>query len=71
MVRYTAPSPSNKPANVYEYGLSQPTTIPGNSSQILSATKSSAYLFLVGTNYYLAYVPLTILITDNQHPHLV
>ena len=48
MVRYAAPPLSNKPANVYECGLSQPTTTQGNSSQILSATESSTYLFLVG-----------------------
>ena len=70
MVRYTAPLLSNKPANVYEYGLSQPTTVPGNSSQILSATKSSTYLFLVGVDC-LVNVPLTILIPDNQYPRLV
>ena len=70
MVRFTAPLPSNEPANVYEYGLSQPTTVPGNSSRILSATKSSIYLFLVGVDC-LVNVPLTILIPDDQYPHLV
>ena len=70
MVRYTAPLLSNKPANVYEYGLCQPTTVPGNSSQILSATKSSTYLFLVGVDC-LVNVPLTILIPDDQYLHLV
>ena len=50
MVRYAAPLLSNKPASVYVYGLSQPTTVPGNSSQILSVTKSSTYLFLVGVD---------------------
>ena len=71
MVRYTAPPLSNKLANVYEYGLSQPTTTQGNSSQILSATESSTYLFLVGVGYCLVNVPLTILIPDDQYPHLV
>ena len=61
MVRYAAPLLSNKPANVYEYGLSQPTTVPGISSQILSVTRSSTYLFLVGVDCYLVNVPLTIL----------
>ena len=70
MVRYAAPLLLNEPANVYEYGLSQPTTVPGNSSQILSATKSSTYLFLVGVDC-LVNVPLTILIPDDQYPHLV
>ena len=70
MVRYTAPLLSNEPANVYEYGLSQPTTVPGNSSRILSATKSSIYLFLVGVDC-LVNVPLTILIPDDQYPRLV
>ena len=70
MVRYAAPLLSNEPANVYEYGLSQPTTVPGNSSQILSATKSSTYLLLVGADC-LVNVPLTILIPDDQYPHLV
>ena len=71
MVRYAAPPLSNKPANVYEYGLSQPTTTQGNSSQILSATESSTYLFLVGVGYCLVNVPLTILIPDDQYPRLV
>ena len=71
MVRYTAPLLSNKLANVYEYGLSQPTTTQGNSSQILSANESSTYLFLVGVGYCLVNVPLTILIPDDQYPHLV
>ena len=70
MVRYAAPLLSNKPANVYEYGLSQPTTVPGNSSRILSATRSSTYLFLVGGDC-LVNVPLTILIPDDQYPRLV
>ena len=70
MVRHTAPLLSNKPANVYEYGLSQPTTVPGNSSRILSSTKSSIYLFLVGVDC-LVNVPLTILIPDDQYPRLV
>ena len=70
MVRYAAPLLSNEPANVYEYGLSQPTTVPGNSSRILSATKSSTYLFLVGVDC-LVNVPLTILIPDDQYPRLV
>ena len=48
MVRYTAPLLSSKPANVYEYGLFQPTTAQGNSSRILSATKSPTCLFLAG-----------------------
>ena len=59
MVRYTAPPLSNKPANVYEYGPSQPTTTQGNSSQILSATESLTYLFLVGVGYCLVNVPHT------------
>ena len=70
MVRYAAPLLSNEPANVYEYGLSQPTTVPGNSSRILSATKSSTYLSLVGVDC-LVNIPLTILILDDQHPRLV
>ena len=70
MVRYAAPLLSNKPANVYEYGLSHPTTVPGNSSRILSATKSSTYLFLEGADY-LVNVPLTILIPNDQYPRLV
>ena len=48
MVRYAAPLLSNKPANVYEYGLFHPTTAQGNSSRILSATKSPTCLFLAG-----------------------
>ena len=71
MVRYAAPPLSNKPADVCRYGLSQPTTAPGNSSRILSATKSSTYLFLVGTDYCLVNVPLTILIPQDQCPRLV
>ena len=70
MVRYAAPPLPNKPTNVYEYGLSHPTTVPGNSSQILSATKSSTYLFLVGVNC-LVNVPLTMLIPDNQYQRLM
>ena len=71
MVRCAAPPLSNKPASVYEYGLSQSTTVPGNSSQILSATKSSTYLFLVGVDCCLVNVPLTILIPGDQYPRLV
>ena len=71
MVRYAAPLLSNEPANVYEYGLSPPTTVPGNSSRILSATKGSTYLFLVGADCCLVNVPLTILIPDDQYPRLV
>ena len=48
MVRYAAPLLSSKPANVYEYGLFQSTTAQGNSSRILSATKSLTCLFLAG-----------------------
>ena len=59
MVRYAVPLLSNKPASVYEYDLSQPTTAQGNSSRILSATKSPTYLFLVGAGYCLVNVPLT------------
>ena len=70
MVRYAAPLLSNEPANVYKYGLSQPTTVPGNSSRILSAIKSSTYLFLVGVDC-LVNVPLIILIPDDQYPCLV
>ena len=70
MVRYAAPLLSKEPANVYEYCLSQPTTVPGNSSRILSATKSSTYLFLVGVDC-LVNAPLTILIPDDQYPRLV
>ena len=70
MVRYAAPLLPNKPTNVYEYVLSHPTTVPGNSSQTLSATKSSTYLFLVGVDC-LMNVPLTILIPDDQYPRLV
>ena len=66
MFRYTAPLLSNKPANVYEYSLSQPTTTQRYSSQILSATESSTYLFLVGVGYCLVNVPLTILIPHDQ-----
>ena len=70
MVRYAAPLLSNEPTNVYEYGLSQPTTIPGNSSRILSAAKSSTYLCLVGLDC-LVNVPLTMLTPDDQYLHLV
>ena len=70
MVRYAAPLLPNKPTNVYEYGLPHPTTVPGNSSRIPSATKSSPYLFLVGVNC-LVNVPLTMLIPDDQYPCLV
>ena len=62
MVRYAAPPLSYKVANVCKYGLSHPTTVSGNSSRILSATKSSTYLFLVGAGCCLVNVPLTILI---------
>ena len=71
MVRYAAPLLSNKPASVYEYDLSQPTTAQGNSSQILSATKSPTYLFLVGAGYCLVNIPLTILIPQDQCLRLV
>ena len=70
MIRYTTPLLPNKPTNVYKYGLSHPTAVPGNSSRILSATKSSTYLFLVGVNC-LVKVPLTMLIPDDQYPSLV
>ena len=70
MVRYAAPLVSNEPTNVYEYGLSHPTTVPGNSSRILSATKSSTHLFLVGLDC-LVNVPLTMLTPDDQYLHLV
>ena len=70
MVRYAAPLLPNKPTNVYEYGLPHPTTVLGNSSRIPSATKSSPYLSLVGVNC-LVNVPLTMLIPDDQYPHLV
>ena len=70
MVRYAAPPLSNKPANGYEYGLFQPTTTQGNSSPILSATKSSTYLFPVGVDC-LGNVPLTILIPHDQYLRLV
>ena len=70
MVRYATPLLPNKSTNVYEYGLSHPTTVPENSSRIPSATKSSTYLFLVGVNC-LVYVPLTMLISDDQYSHLV
>ena len=65
MVRYAAPLLPNKPSNVYEYGLSQPTTVPGHSSRILSATKSSIYLLLVGVDH-LVDIPLTTLIPHDQ-----
>ena len=70
MVRYAAPLLLNEPMNLYEYGLSHPTTVPGNSSRIISATKSSTYLFLVGLDS-LVNVPLTILTPDDQYPCLV
>ena len=70
MVSYAAPLLSNEPTNVYEYGLSHPTTVPGNSSRILSATKSSTYLFLVGLDC-LVNLPLTMLTPEDQYPHLV
>ena len=50
MVRYAALLLSSKPANVYEYGLFQSTTEQGNSSRILSATKSPTCLFLAGAD---------------------
>ena len=71
MVRYAAPPLSQEPANGYEYCLSQSTTVPGNSSRLLSATKSSTYLFLVGASYCLVNVPLTILISHDQCPRLM
>ena len=71
MFRYAAPLLSNKPANVHEYSLSQPTTAQGNSSRILSATKSPTYLFLVDAGYCLVNVPLTILIPQDQCLRLV
>ena len=49
MVRYAAPLLSSKLANVHEYGFFQLTTAQGNSSRTPPATKSSPYLFLVGT----------------------
>ena len=70
MVRYAAPLLPNKSTNVYEYGLSHPTTVPENSSGIPSASKSSTYLFLVEVNC-LVNVPLAMLIPDDQYPHLV
>ena len=70
MVRYAAPLLPNKPTNVYKYGLPHPTTVPGNSSRIPSAAKSSTYLCLVGLDC-LVNVPLTILIPDDQYPPLV
>ena len=70
MVRYAVPLLPNKPTKVYEYGLPHPTTVPGNSSRTPSATKSSTYLFLVGVTC-LVNVPLTMLIPDDQYPHLV
>ena len=70
MVRYAAPLLSNKPANVYKYGLSQPTTVPGHSSQILSATTSSTYLYPVGVDC-LVDVPLTMLVPHDQCPLLM
>ena len=66
ITRYAVPLLPNNPANVYEYGLSQPTTTQGNSSQILSATESSTYLILVSVSYCLVNVPLTILILHDQ-----
>ena len=62
MVGYAAPLLSSKPANVHEYGFFQLTTAQGNSSQILSATKSSTCLFLAGAGEYLVNAPLTMLI---------
>ena len=70
MVRYAAPLLPNKLSNVYEYGLFQPTTVPGHSSRILSATKSSTYLLLVGVDC-LVDIPLTILIPHDQCPPLM
>ena len=71
MVRYAAPPPPNNPTNVYECGLPYPTTVLGNSSRIPSATKSSPYLFLVGGVNGLVIVELTMLIPDDQYPHLL
>ena len=71
MVRYAAPLLLDKPASVYEYDLSQPTTAQGNSSRILSATKSPTYLFLVGAGYSLVNVAFTILIPQVQCLRLV
>ena len=51
MVMYTAPLLSSEPANVHEYGFFQSTTVQGNSSQILSATKGPTCLFLAGADY--------------------
>ena len=65
MVRYAAALLSKEPADVHEHCLSQPTTVPRNSSRILSAAKSSTHLFLVGV-VCLVNVPLTILIPDDQ-----
>ena len=70
MVRYAAPLLPDKSTNVYEYGLSHPTTVPGNISRILSVPKSSTYLFLVGVNCSVN-VPLTMLIPDDQYLRLV
>ena len=70
MVRYAAPLLSCESTNVYEYGLSHPTAVPGNSSRILSATRSSTHLFLVGLDC-LVNVPLTMLTPDDQYPHLM
>ena len=48
MVRYAAALLSSKLANVHEYGFFQSTTVQGNSSRILLATKSPTCLFLAG-----------------------
>ena len=69
MVRYAAPLLLNKPANIYEYGLFQPTTAQGNISRILSATKSPTCLCLAGLDC-LVNVPLTMLTPNDQYPHL-
>ena len=71
VVRYAALPLPNNPTNVYECGLPYPTTVLGNSSRIPSASKSSPYLFLVGGVNCLVNVPLTMLIPDDQYPHLM
>ena len=65
MARYAAPPPSNKPASIYEYGLSKPTAAQRNNSGILSAVESQTYLLLVGASYCLVSGPLTTLIPQN------